>query len=304
MGSLAFSAPCPTSRLSNQAYSSHTRQGSVYCSTFTNCPNFPKRRLLSLLPVKTSKSHAPFREAPKASSTSSTSTNEETPQQPALDRFRIIRKVLLVISCIGAAETLYLTFNKLFSSPGAICATQGCLDVLSGPFSTFLGIPLTLFGALAYSIFAYLSVWPLAADDETDSEGELVRSAKEVYVMRDAATRPLMLALSTAMMVFSFYLMGLLVFVIQSMCPYCVVSAIISSSMFILTAFVGRAVPSVRDALRVGTGSAGIALVVAAGLFFLGMPAHIRAQPPGEPQLPPEITMRSTSDTLVSLFQA
>lgn len=216
--------------------------------------------------------------------------------------FRNLRIVLAILSLLGAAETTYLTFNKFFSSPGAICATQGCLDVLSGPFSSFLGIPLTLFGALAYGAFAYMAVWPLAADEEETEDGTL-RTVEEVYAARDATTRPLLLALSTALFLFSGYLMALLVFVIQSMCPYCVFSAIVSTALFTLTAFVGRAVPNVVDALRVGAVASGVTSAAAAVLFFIGYPAHIRAQPSGEPQAPPAITMRSTSDTLVRSSQ-
>lgn len=302
MNDLAFSVPCPSVGIS--FHGCRTLGSSVYSSTFTHnfiCP----KRFRTHLPPRFSKtllnSNWLSRAVPKASSASS---EEETSQPPVSDRFRTIRKILVIFSFLGFSETMYLTYNKLFSSPGAICATQGCLDVLSGPFSSFLGIPLTLFGALAYAGFAYLSVWPLAADDETNEEGEVQKTAEEVYKTRDAATRPLMLALSIAMTVFSAYLMAILVFVIQDMCPYCVVSAIISSSMFILTAFVGRAIPAVREAFQVGAASTAIASVAASVLFFLGLPTHIRAQPPGGPQIPPAITMSSTSDTMVSFLKS
>ena len=224
--------------------------------------------------------------------------NSQTNETKPLFEFQNIRKILAAVSLVGAAETSYLTFNKIFSSPGAICATQGCLDVLSGPFSSFLGIPLTLLGAMAYGLFAYLAVWPLSADEEEDEEGTLL-TPEEVYGIRDAATRPLLLALSTALFIFSCYLMCLLFFVIQSYCPYCLFSAVVSTSLFMLTAFVGRAVPRVGDALRVGIVSTGVSSIAAALLFFVGYPQHVAAQNPGEPQEPPAITMRSTSDTLV-----
>ncbi|CAN8066267.1 unnamed protein product [Agarophyton chilense] len=199
-------------------------------------------------------------------------------------------------------ETIYLTYNKLFSSPGAICGTQGCLDVLSGPFSSFLGVPLTVFGALAYAIFAYLCTWPLAAEEKkVDSEGDdkpRVIPADEVYVVRDAATRPLMLAVSSAMFSFSACLMSLLVFVIRSMCPYCVFSAVLSTTLFVLTAFIGKAVSEWKTALKIGAASASFASVCAAALFFLGMPAYSQAQGSGVPQKPPEITLSSDSDAI------
>lgn len=241
-------------------------------------------------------SHRPFNCSTPPQNTSS---DTHSPAQTfSASSFRTIRKILTALSILGCLETSYLTFNKFFSSPGAICATQGCLDVLSGPFSSFLGIPLTLFGTLTYGVFAYLCAWPLAADEQEDQNG-LLLSVQRVYHARDAATRPLLLALSTALLVFSGFLMSLLVFVIQSMCPYCVFSAVLSAVIFALTAIVGRAVPKFREALRVGVTSAAVTSLLAAVFFFISYPVHISAQPPGELQAPPSITMKSTPDTLV-----
>lgn len=82
------------------------------------------------------------------------------------------------------------------------------------------------------------------------------------------------------------------------MCPYCVVSATLSTLIFVLTAFVGRAVPNLKHALRVGALSVAVTSALAAVVFFVGLPLQIRAQPPDGPQTPPEITMNSTRDTM------
>lgn len=232
-------------------------------------------------------------------------TPNETPapSSESFASFRNLRKLMTVLSLTGAIEASYLTYNKLFSSPGAICSTQGCLDVLSGPFSTFLGVPLTLFGALAYTGFAYLCIWPLAAQEE-EAEAQnaepVIVSAEEVYAVRDAATRPLMLAVSSAMFSFSAYLMSLLTLVVRSLCPYCVLSAVLSTLLFILTAFVGKAVPKLKTAFKIVAASISAASVCAAMSFFLAMPAHLRAQGSDFPQAPPEITMSSDRDAIVS----
>lgn len=216
--------------------------------------------------------------------------------------FKSFRLGLSLTALIGVAETSYLTFNKLLSSPGAICSSQGCLDVLTGPFSTFFGIPLSLLGVLAYGTFAYLSIWPLTAKDEertTEGGGTTVIPSEHIFKSRDAATRPLLLSLATCMVVFSAYLMWLLHFIIQSMCPFCIFSAVLSTSLFVATVF-GRAVPSLRSAFGISAGSALSATGAAALMFFVSLPAHIRAQPPSDPQSPPTITVRSTRDSLVS----
>lgn len=302
MSNLAFSASFVVLRPIHGAYDPLSRLNSVQSSFITKWkPVVAKRSRSKRQQVSPSRVFMTADASGDPTESDSSNTNTQSESLTAGFDFRKVRRALVGLSLLGFAETSYLTFNKLFSSPGAICGTQGCLDVLSGPFSSFLGIPLTLFGALAYGAFAYLAVWPLAADDEEAEEG-ILRSAEEVYAARDAVTRPLLLALSTLLFMFSAYLMALLVFVIQSMCPYCVFSAVLSATLFTLTAFVGRAVPNLADALRVGAAASAIASVAAAVLFFIGFPAYIRAQPSGE-QSPPAITMRSTSDTLVSLRQ-
>ncbi len=182
----------------------------------------------------------------------------------------------------------------------------GLPRVLSGPYSAFLGIPLSAFGMLAYSAFAYLSAWPLFASEEEyfvdlNLGTTAMRSADEVYQIRDATTRPLMLALSSAMFVFSSYLMSLLTFVIKSMCPYCVFSATLSVVLFTLTAFVGRAVRDVASAVAISGGSAATAVLLAGASFFVATPHGLRAQIPSEPQSPPAITQRSNADSMVRL---
>lgn len=298
MSQLAFSSNLIALRPSRRHRSSVSLMSSANSQFIkTNRPQAKRfrKRLILRLPTTII---ASVEQSDPSAETEPGTANSQTNETKPLFEFQNIRKILAAVSLVGAAETSYLTFNKIFSSPGAICATQGCLDVLSGPFSSFLGIPLTLLGAMAYGLFAYLAVWPLSADEEEDEEGTLL-TPEEVYGIRDAATRPLLLALSTALFIFSCYLMCLLFFVIQSYCPYCLFSAVVSTSLFMLTAFVGRAVPRVGDALRVGIVSTGVSSIAAALLFFVGYPQHVAAQNPGEPQEPPAITMRSTSDTLV-----
>lgn len=232
----------------------------------------------------------------------------DSPQVGQPTSFRSMRIVLSLLSFAGCAESVYLTFNKVFSSPGAICPTQGCLDVLAGPFSTFLGIPISAFGALTYAVFGYLCLWPFSNAEEVQTKfvdshpkatpEQIEAAVTEAYNHRDAISRPILLALSTAQFVFSAYLTTLMKFVIKSMCPFCLISAGISTLLFILTAFVGRAVPRLRSALSIGTGSAFTAVVASGLSLALAWPAHLHAQPPSELQSPPAITTKSTQDSI------
>lgn len=187
------------------------------------------------------------------------------------------RRAVTVVALLGALETAFLTATKAFSSPAAICGTRGCVDVLSGPYASFLGIPLSLFGFVSYAAFAALAGWPLASPTTSPD-----------FVARDAATRPLMVALSAAMAVFSAYLVSLLAFVIRSPCVYCLTSAGLCGGLFVLTNLVGRAVSGVGATARIG-GVGGVAAAVLSGVVFLTTP--VKAAPPSAP---PPIT--SVSD--------
>lgn len=275
---------------------------------FTSRCTTPKRRraILQITEDSTISSTSPRMSASESDkgSTGPASQGPESSDTNDKEPFPTLRVVLAGVSMIGAAESLYLTFNKVFSSPGAICATQGCLDVLAGPFSSFFGIPLSLFGALSYAVFAYLCIWPLTSGEEASAKQEKsgisdteVDSEEEIFKKRDAATRPLLLALSTTQFFFSVYLMLLLKFVIKSMCPYCLASATISTSLFILTAFIWRAVPSWRAAGAITAASTTFTAIIASVSLMTSWPLHILAQGTGEPQTPPAITTSSTKDT-------
>jgi uncharacterized membrane protein len=225
----------------------------------------------------------------------------EPPAQPSTD-FRKVRKLLTFLSSLGVAETVYLSVAKLFTSPAAICRTSGCVEVLSGPYSSFVGIPLSVVGIFAYATFAFLSSYPLGAQDEevivSDDGATEFRSAQDVYDIRDAATRPLLLAMASVLLVFSSYFMFLLTMVIRDTCPYCIFSAVLSTALFVVTAFVGRAVRDTGPALKIGGSSAVVSAVAAAAIFVLSSPGGLLAKMPSEPQVPPAVTEQSDSRTI------
>jgi uncharacterized membrane protein/glutaredoxin len=233
----------------------------------------------------------------KGSSSSSVADPGEQKQQEGRN-YRPTRRLLAGLATVGVLETAFLTAAKLFASPANICRTRGCVDVLSGPYATFVGIPLSLFGIAAYAAFAWLAAWPLAAREAVEvvvsDDGEVeCRTAEEDYAVKDAATRPLLLALSSVLVVFSSYFMFLLTVVIRDTCPYCVFSAALSTSLFLITAFVSRAVREPLQALLIGGSSAVVSAVAAGAIFVLSSPGGLLAQMPSEPQAPPEITEQS-----------
>lgn len=135
------------------------------------------------------------------------------------------RSLIAAIAGCGALITAYLTVIKLAQGTAA-CPTVGCEQVLSSPYATVLGLPLTLFGFLAYTSMVIFALAPLAVDSAKNKE---LRSNLENW------TWLLLLAGAIAMTVFSGYLMYLLAFTIKVACLYCLASAAFSLSLLVLT---------------------------------------------------------------------
>ncbi|MDF5720529.1 MAG: vitamin K epoxide reductase family protein [Rhizonema sp. PD37] len=149
---------------------------------------------------------------------------------------RSSRLLIAAIAACGALTTGYLTIEKLTGGSVACLAktgTQGCHDVLASPWATlpiFGGLPLSLFGFLAYISMAVFALIPLAFKTV---------EKKDVRQKLENWTWLLLLTGAIAMTVFSGYLMYLLAFQIKTFCPYCIASATFSLSLLVLT-LIGR----------------------------------------------------------------
>jgi uncharacterized membrane protein/glutaredoxin len=92
------------------------------------------------------------------------------------------------------------------------------------------GLPLALFGFIAYTSMAIFAIAPLLIN---------APEKKELREQVEATTGMLLWIGATSMLVFSGYLMYLLAFEIKAVCVYCVASALFSATLFIL-AIIGR----------------------------------------------------------------
>lgn len=144
---------------------------------------------------------------------------------------RTSRLIIAAIAGLGALNTGYLSYVKL-SGAAVACVgkTAGCDSVLSSPWATIFGVPLAIFGFLAYASMTGFALAPFAIKPETN---------KEQRKKLENITWLLLLAGSIAMTVFSGYLMYLLAFQIKTVCYYCIASALFSLSILVLT-IIGR----------------------------------------------------------------
>jgi uncharacterized membrane protein len=118
-----------------------------------------------------------------------------------------------VLALAGLADAVYLTVEHLTGRSVRCTVTSGCSEVLSSPYATIGGYPLALFGALAY--FTAFSLATLAAFGSA-------RAGKRLAVL---------VALMFAMSLWLIYLQA---FVLHAFCQYCLLSAAITTLLFII----------------------------------------------------------------------
>jgi len=164
------------------------------------------------------------------------------------------RIALATLAAAGAVETGTLTADKLWDV-GALdgfCLQGGsCADVLSGPWSSVFGVPLSLLGFVAYSAMAFLAALPLMR--ETTDEADWNVAALMVG--------------SGALASFSSCLMLLLLLVIREPCVLCFTSAALSASIFAVAWRTPLQASRTDAAVLAGSG-AFVTLAAAVALFM------------------------------------
>ncbi len=140
--------------------------------------------------------------------------------------YRWSRHMIGAIATAGALETAFLTIAEYTGGAASVCPTTGCKQVLESAYATVFGVPLTVFGLLAYGVMAVMAFAPLAINPE---------NRKQQRSQAENITWLGMFALGTAMLVFSSNLMYVMLVEIKAICPYCIASAIFSGAIFFLT---------------------------------------------------------------------
>jgi uncharacterized membrane protein len=171
------------------------------------------------------------------------------------------RQILGAIAILGVLNTAYLTYAKL-TNVAAVC-TGGCERVLSSPYAVIFGTPLALFGLLAYLAMATFALTPLLVNSEQN---------KSLRHQLENNTWLLLFAGSTAMLIFSGYLMNIMVskFVVpfgpDGICYYCIGSALFALGLFTVT-LLGRSWEDVGQLFMVGAIVGMVTLIGTIGLY-------------------------------------
>jgi uncharacterized membrane protein len=126
-------------------------------------------------------------------------------------------RLSLVLAILGMLVSAYLTWIKL-SNTNAFCSGVGdCEAVNSSSYSEIRGVPVAVLGLAAYLVMAGL----LAAEKRWPA----FRQSIPLAIFGLALTGTL----------YSAYLTYVELFVIKAVCPYCVASALIITSILIIS---------------------------------------------------------------------
>jgi uncharacterized membrane protein/glutaredoxin len=142
---------------------------------------------------------------------------------------RWVRVVMAVLATIGVIDTGSITLSKWGVLGSLSCSSQGwfgcngCDKVLSSAWGSVLGQPLSLLGFLAYALMLLLAVLPLLSQ----SPAVMAPSRWGAFVV------------STGMAVFSLVLIGVMAFAIRDCCPFCILSALLSLALLVLSLLQG-----------------------------------------------------------------
>jgi len=122
----------------------------------------------------------------------------------------------IVLSVLGAADAIYLLVLKLTQNEVMCVGNHGCITVNNSIYSEVYGIPVSVFGLMGYlAILAVLLLelrWKFATQN-----GPLA-----------------IFGMTIVGVLFSAYLTYLEAFVIHAYCPFCIVSAILMTILFVL----------------------------------------------------------------------
>ena len=205
------------------------------------------------------------------------------------------RVIIALLAGAGAIETGVLTVEKLWPSgalSGLCLPGGGCADVLNGPWSTVLGVPLAAFGLVAYASMAALAAQPLVLPRTDDAVADVSAPGTGVLVFG-----------SGALASFSACLMLLLLLVVQQTCVLCIASAGLSSAI-LLTAWRTPLLRSKTDTAVLTASGALVSAAAAAALFAAqggAELADVRQEPASAqvaPVAPPAIRASSSARAL------
>ena len=129
-----------------------------------------------------------------------------------------LRITSIILAILGLLDSIYLVWVK-FTGNYAICGPIGnCESVNSSQYSEIFGVPIALLGAGAYLVMVVLLL--------LEPRGSFWAESGPIIVF----------GMSLIGVLYSIYLTYIEIAILQAICPYCVISAIILVALLIISA--------------------------------------------------------------------
>lgn len=161
-------------------------------------------------------------------------TKDATPDKISLMK-TLLSMLLIFLSIMGIADAGYLTWNKLNNIMPPCAPGSDCGAVLSSPWASIGPVPLAAIGLIFYTTVLILSALKMLDFD-------LPKYSKKFWNLfrlnsnntwRFLTIGDLLLILTSLGLIFSMILVSIMAFSIRAWCEYCLVSATISTLLFI-----------------------------------------------------------------------
>ena len=127
-----------------------------------------------------------------------------------------LRWAMIALSILGTLDAIYLLILKYTQSEAMCVGNHGCITVNNSQYSVVYGIPVSVFGILAYIAIA----------------GIVLLESRIQFIQENGPLAAF--GISLGGVVYSAYLTYLEFYVIHAVCPFCMASAITITVIFIL----------------------------------------------------------------------
>lgn len=127
---------------------------------------------------------------------------------------------IIILALVGFADAAFLLAKRISGAPIPCFITSGCDTVSKSPYSALFGVPLSAWGVIFYLGIGFLAL--------------LYLDTKNLIVAR------LIPVATTLGFLSSLYFMYVQKFLIGTFCVYCILSAIVSTVLFVLGVVVYR----------------------------------------------------------------
>lgn len=133
--------------------------------------------------------------------------------EPQTARLAKLPIAAALVALVGLVDSIYLTIHHYTAEPVPCSIIDGCEMVLTSPYATFAGVPIALFGAIAYAdAFVFAILWAVGK-----TFGRLLFGVQ-----------------SMAMAAVSIWLIYVQAAKINAFCQFCLLSAVTSILLFVI----------------------------------------------------------------------